>query len=499
MELTENKGAVLVVDDEPMIQELLADFLQSEGYETFHANNVLEARQMIHDHSLDLVLCDLKMPGETGLDLLTTLRKQNPFLMFILMTGYGTLESSLEAIKLGACNYILKPFKMEEVLLAVKQAIERKRLEEENLRLRETLSVYDTSEAIDRSLSTEHIFELTLDTIHNLTKPKASVLYVRQGKTSCFEIQSFRTSLLEKLDRWIGSPNVEQLLKDHSENRVVWVQSNQVPKYFVKSPSAGTLTQFVSLPLRNNRNLFGFINLFHFETHLLMSDHQRKLLSMLASRAASAIETSNLVDNLRSSFRQTIQAFARSLETKDKYTSGHSERVRILTSIIAEGFDLKDQEKEVIVEASMLHDIGKLAVDLSTLNTPEALSLDQLELFRSHPSKGKDILEPIAFFSDIVPLVFHHHENYDGTGYPSGLKGSEIPLGARIIAVADAYDAMTSDRSYRRALKHQHAVEELRNHAGKQFDPQVVEIFLQQLENRIKNSKFFDLLDRVSE
>jgi HD-GYP domain-containing protein (c-di-GMP phosphodiesterase class II) len=238
----------------------------------------------------------------------------------------------------------------------------------------------------------------------------------------------------------------------------------------------------------------GFINVYQFSSPRTVGEGQRKLLSVLASRAASAVENAFLFEDLRNTFKETIQGFARSIEAKDKYTSGHSNRVKLYTSIIADGFGLDQKERELITEASLVHDIGKLSVDLSTLNSTEGLSEDQILLFRLHPTKGKEILEPITIFAEIVPMVYHHHENYDGSGYPLGIGGRDIPFGARIIAVADSYDAMTSDRAYRRSLTHEIALKELAKCARSQFDPEVVEIFLEEIRKNLKTGKILELL-----
>ncbi len=192
-------------------------------------------------------------------------------------------------------------------------------------------------------------------------------------------------------------------------------------------------------------------------------------------------------------FKETMAGFARTLEAKDSYTAGHSERVRIFTSMIADGMAIHGEEREKIIQGSLLHDVGKLCVDLSTLNNPGRLLPEQIELFRSHPTLGKKILEPISFLQDFIPMVEHHHENYDGSGYPDGIHGDLIPIGARIIAVADSYDAMTSHRIYRRALGHELAIEELKRFSGTQFDPHVVDIFIIEVEKNLSELGLTDL------
>jgi putative nucleotidyltransferase with HDIG domain len=216
------------------------------------------------------------------------------------------------------------------------------------------------------------------------------------------------------------------------------------------------------------------------------------MLSILGDRASSAIDNAQLYQNLQCSFQQTIQGFARAMEAKDPYTSGHSDRVMEYARYICRGLDLDSAQEEKICTAALMHDIGKIGIPLEALNKPQKLTKEEYELFKEHPDKGRRIIEPIEFLRDIVPAIYHHHEQYDGSGYPLGLRGEEIPLEARILAVADTYDAMTSDRAYRKALSHEIAVAELRRCAGTQFDPRIVAVFIIEAEkqrNRLANAK----------
>lgn len=202
---------------------------------------------------------------------------------------------------------------------------------------------------------------------------------------------------------------------------------------------------------------------------------------------------------LRVIFRDTVKGLAKSLEAKDSYTAGHSGRVQIFASMIADGFHFDGYKRDMLTEAALVHDIGKLCIDLSSLNNPGKLTSHEVELFRSHPARGKEILEPISFMAEIIPMVYHHHESFDGSGYPMGLAGKDIPFGGRVIAVADSYDAMTSHRVYRRALGHESAVEELARFSGTQFDPSVVEVFLVEIEKNLRENQLMDLLRALPE
>jgi HD-GYP domain-containing protein (c-di-GMP phosphodiesterase class II) len=176
----------------------------------------------------------------------------------------------------------------------------------------------------------------------------------------------------------------------------------------------------------------------------------------------------------RELFLGTVSALSQAIDAKDGFTRGHADRVSRIAGAIAREMNLSEAQIEEIELAGMLHDIGKIGVEDRILMKPSRLDEDERDLMRRHPMYGASILEPSAALRPLVPIVLHHHENFDGTGYPEGLKGEQIPIGARIIIVADAYEAMTSDRIYRKAIGHERALEQLERHKGVQFDPKVV-------------------------
>lgn len=183
-------------------------------------------------------------------------------------------------------------------------------------------------------------------------------------------------------------------------------------------------------------------------------------------------------NELRTLFYQTISAISNSLDTKDSYTNGHSLRVTLYSMILAKELNLDNSYLEDIEIAGLLHDIGKIAMPKNILCKPGRLTDEEFLVLKTHPAKGEKIVLNVNKLESISAWVRSHHEKYDGTGYPLGLKGEEIPLAARIIAVADTYDAMTSTRSYRKALEHDVAISEIKRCAGTQFDPKLAEIFV---------------------
>ena len=175
---------------------------------------------------------------------------------------------------------------------------------------------------------------------------------------------------------------------------------------------------------------------------------------------------------------ETIQALSAAIEQKDPYTQGHSQRVCDLAEKLGQELKLRTYELEQLRYAAILHDIGKIGIPESILNKPGSLTREEFDQIKNHPLMGVNILQKIDFLKEVTLIMQNHHEYYDGSGYPEGKAGDRIPFLSRIITLADAYDAMTSDRPYRAALSPEHAIEEIQDKSGSQFDPQVVRAFL---------------------
>jgi putative nucleotidyltransferase with HDIG domain len=245
--------------------------------------------------------------------------------------------------------------------------------------------------------------------------------------------------------------------------------------------NAADLRSIVSAPLRIGDRTIGIFEIGSL-TDDAFSEGDRRMLETLASQAAIAIENARLFESTQQTYFETIRSLAYALEARDAYTRGHSERVTAWSLKVAEALGLGEEDRQILGHAGMLHDIGKIGVADAILNKPYVLSEDDRKIIENHPLFGGTILAPLRFLERVQALVRHHHERFDGTGYPEGLKGETIPFGARIIAVCDAYDAMTSDRPYRKALSHEAAVGEVRAKSGTQFDPQIVTVFLEIVE-----------------
>jgi len=365
--------------------------------------------------------------------------------------------------------------------------------------LKDALSIYRISEAIASSLAVDKVLDLVLDaTIDTVDADVVSLLLEDPKKEGHFTERMRKVS--ERAEPNVEAPplNLDEVLPLFREDRPLLVSGSRAYRYIASPPHDldRRLVSFCSIPLKLNQRIIGMLNAYSYTRGSKFSEGQRKMLYVLASRAAFSIENARLYENLvdankdltranvslEENFKQTIIGFAHALEESDRYTRGHSERVATYARLIAMGLKMSGPEIDVVVKVGLMHDVGKIGVRNDKLNKPGKLTPEELAMFRSHPAKGKRILEPIPFMRDIVPGCYCHHEAWDGSGYPQGLMGDHIPLIGRVVAVADAYDAMTSDRAYRKALPHEIACGELERCVGSQFDPEIVPVFLAQIE-----------------
>jgi PAS domain S-box-containing protein len=237
----------------------------------------------------------------------------------------------------------------------------------------------------------------------------------------------------------------------------------------------------VAVPLKLGNKLIGVINVERYKKDAFDKDDIR-ILTLVANQAAVAIENSGLYKSLEDSYLDTIKALVSAMEAKDHYTRGHSERVRMYALKVANELRLNEEESRDLNYAGFLHDIGKIGVTDYLLTKVEPLTKEEYETIKQHPDIGYSILKDVKHLKGTCEIIKCEHERYDGSGYPNGLMKNAIPIGARIIAVVDAYDAMTTDRPYQKAILKKDAINRLKQHSGTQFDPKVVRAFLKILK-----------------
>lgn len=345
----EVRSRILIVDDEAEITAILADLFEDK-YDCTTAGSAEEALRLLAAKDYELVVSDITMPGMSGLDMIPHVRNSWPNSVVVMISGMQTVESAIDALRLGAFDYVMKPFDLRQVEAVVKRALEHQEL------------------------------------------------------------------IVAK-----------QRYEDHLEELV----------------------------------------------------EQR------------TVELDQALNSLEDAYRSTLKALTAALETRDLETHGHSERVVSYSMRLGREYRLDSRHTKALEFGSLLHDIGKIGVPDLILRKPAKLTPEEWVLMRQHPSHGQQILRGIHFLEGAARVVAQHHEKWDGSGYPLGLRGEEIDVCARIFSVADAFDAITSNRVYRKGKPYQAAAEELDAWAGRQFDPKVVEAF-----HRVPQQDWDDLRDQ---
>lgn len=240
----------------------------------------------------------------------------------------------------------------------------------------------------------------------------------------------------------------------------------------------GTMSSIICVILRTPRKNLGILHLDRGPLQPPFTRDDLKLADALAAHVSSGIECAMLLDKQRNLFLNTVTILAQAVELRDIYTGGHTNRVTAIAMLLANGAKLNDDEVDKIRTGTPLHDIGKIGIDDAILRKPSKLTHDETEIMKQHTTKGAAIIMLVPDLHDIIPIVRSHHERWDGKGYPDGLAGENIPRIARVVSIADAMDAMVSDRPYRKGLSVEKALEEIGKGRGTQFDPDLVDVFL---------------------
>ena len=267
-----------------------------------------------------------------------------------------------------------------------------------------------------------------------------------------------------------------------------WVMNNNQPKIvedinkareFSKMSRLGFIRESViCAPLTDKEKVIGTITIANPVDGNGFGTADLELLTTIAAQASVAISNARLYEEQESTYLNTVHALVSAIEASDAYTRGHSERVTRYSVALAKKMGMEGDPLKQLEQAAVLHDIGKIGIDVALLHKKGKLTPADIDVLKLHPSIGVRILEPIHFLGTVREIIEQHHERYDGNGYPNGISGDEWRLEGKILAVCDTYDAMTSDRPYRKALSHEIAIQEIQDHSGTQFDPEVATAFI---------------------
>ena len=289
------------------------------------------------------------------------------------------------------------------------------------------------------------------------------------------KIKDIRVPVGEGIAGWVAREDRAVLVADVQNDPRFYRKVDQKTEFKTKT--------IIAAPLKTKDKLIGVVEVLNKKNDELFNEEDLNLLEAFSNQAATAIENARLYENLRELFLNTVKSLAAAIETKDIYTRGHSERVTQYSVLIGKKLNLSKEEIEDLRLAALLHDIGKIGIDERILRKPAKLTQAEFNEVKKHPEYAANIISTIPQLKNIVPVIRHHHERFDGLGYPDGLKGDEIPFFSKIISIADTYDAMSSDRPYRKALPHKVCIDEIKRCAGTQFDPKIIPVAIKALKD----------------
>jgi response regulator RpfG family c-di-GMP phosphodiesterase len=470
---------ILLVDDERPIVDAATTSLRRAGYFVASTTSPHEAIEMAIREPFDLLLSDIMMPGMTGIELLRTVKHLYPDIAGIMITGHGTMEAAIEALKAGATGFLLKPFTASELRAAVDDALAKSRVLKENLRLKALMPLYESSKAFYQEMGLDR---LTGAIVEQLKKSVgADDVAVLLAEASGGDTPSFHPDAAFPAGPRIAADTPDVLDWVARTAEPLMVQEGGVtnlPQELSGVPRPGAV---LYLPMMTNGALVGILRVKKAGIDQHFGDTELEMLSIQASQAAIAIHNSTLIRDLENGYLDALAALANALEARDVETRGHTERLSTNSVLIAKQLVLATDEIESARVGALLHDIGKIGIPDNILRKPGKLTAEEFALIKQHPLIGDRILAPIPQLQRARGVVLGHHERFDGSGYPYGLAGDDIPIAARIVAVADTFDAVTETRPYHAGESVVQALEVLQENKGKLFDPKVVDAFFEVL------------------
>jgi len=328
--------------------------------------------------------------------------------------------------------------------------------------------------------------QITQMTQRTLNATASSVLLFDDNDSELhFEVAEGGSEKMLKKIKLNAKSGVAGWVAQHKKSIIINdVMSDQRFNQSIDEITGFTTKSIICVPLIVQRKVIGVIEVLNKLDGIGFNKQDLETLTSVASTAAMAIENAQLNQDILNAYKSTIKALAAAIDAKDPYTRGHSQRVMEYALMGGISLSLPRDELEILEYAGILHDIGKIGIDDRILSKPGSLTEQEWEIMRRHPMIGSVIMQGIPFLEKARILVLHHHERYDGSGYPDGIRGEAIPIGARLLAIADAFDTMTTDRAYRSALSVDHAITELTKYSSTQFCPVAVEAFISSYENQ---------------
>jgi response regulator RpfG family c-di-GMP phosphodiesterase len=504
-QMVNENSTILFVDDEETILDIAREFFEQKGYPVITAEDGLDAVKILEKEKIDCCFTDIHMPGMDGIELAERIREIDNTIPVVVMTGYPSMETTLQTLRNGVVDFLIKPVSLNQMEICLKRVLRERRLFTENLLLKKEVESKEKLERLNQELqfklqglnilnnilselsevsSNQDIFsrvvDLTLD-ITNADVTNFSVISGCKGKPVV-------VARAEKDHQGSAESDTVQLEHDATdctqtdmEKLIQEAAADKIPMLISKNTGdrlPANIRSCMIVPLNIREKNFGVLTAATKYGDRCFGESDLYYLSFLTRHAAHAIEKLALYENIYNNLFSTLYAFVRAIELRDPYTQQHSSRVTDIAIQLGQSMGCSHEELDILNFAGPLHDIGKIGIPDNILLKPGHLTQSEYEKIKEHPDLGADIVGKLGMWGREQEIIRCHHEWYDGSGYPSGLKGDEIPLLSRILSVADAFDAMASDRAYRKRMELPKVLKIIQSAANTQFDPDVVHAFI---------------------
>jgi response regulator RpfG family c-di-GMP phosphodiesterase len=485
---------ILLVDDSPEIVQLLCDFLAAYNCEIYKASTGAEATDLLSTKTVEMAIIDVKLPDTNGITLLEKMRLHDPNIAVVMITGYNDPDLIIDAMKKGASDFLMKPFHFDKLMLSLLRVKKQRELLVERSTILSDLEDKKKIEVLNRQLQ-KQIAQLT--TMHHIS-----------NRFSSFNIfEDIYEKTIGVVDEVMSAESCGYYIVDHESSQLLLYKkrADRKPIEEKVSLTADLLQEIMSgkkcftkgdktyLPLAIKNECVGVIMMGRKGASqgkaAALTDDDMFFLKLISDKASMQVENRMLYESLFEGILHTLTSLIMAINRRDMYTEGHCQRVAEMGLMLADEMGASDYERDVIRVVAPIHDVGKIGIPDSVLLKPGKLTDDEYDLMKSHPIYGEEIINRFDLLSNEASITRHHHERCDGRGYPDGLAGDEIPFCSRLIAVCDTYDAMTSNRPYRKALSREEALKEILRCRGNQLDSTIVDCFLEMVTDDRRHRK----------
>lgn len=494
---TEIKEKILFVDDEKDILDIASEFFEFKGYRIFTACNGRQAVSILEKETIDCCFTDINMPEMDGIELARYIYKNDNTIPVVIMTGYPSLDNTIRTMQNGVVDFLIKPVNLNQMEICLSRVLRERKLFVENIILKKEVEGKERLEKLNIELvskihdlgimntimsdfatmnSSSLIFKRIVDIALEMTSADESRFYIMNSKvTQPFEVAASAAASHD-------ASEYQDIRKDTVKTLIMETAQEELPLLIPDGRGVyglpETIASMTVVPMNIREDIFGVLTTVVRQGEYKFSKKDLYYLSFMLQKAAAAIENLALYENIYENLFSTLYGFVKALEIKDPYTQQHSNRVTDVAIAIAEIMGCNSEEIDILNVAGRLHDIGKIGIEDAILLKPGRLTDKEYEIIKEHPVTGADIVSQMGLWEREQVIIRCHHERFDGKGYPDGLKRDKIPLLARILSVADVYDAINSDRAYRKKMEEKKILQIMSDGSGSQFDPLVVDAFM---------------------